>query len=267
MRTTQNERGQGGETAVTYSRREEKDRHRTGARPRRPLPRALRAWNGPAGSSSSEPQRGTAHRTRSDRGHHGLLHVPRLRARPAGQGRADHGRDPGRGAELGAELLELRPERPLQVLGRQQRGRQGGRRRARVPLQDRADPRHSQRQFTLPLSYVGGAGGLPPITALDGPGSEGLGLRQRYTVTLVRGHHRTQVARRPDRRPVERRPRTMPDYAALAAQGTYDLGNGIKVFAGQREDPFYIDLGGVFDTLNLRRCLRSRPRPRMRTTT
>src|SRR5215204_4054994 len=31
-------------------------------------------------------------------------------------------------------------------------------------------------QFTLPLSYVGGAGGLPPITALDGPGSEGLGL-------------------------------------------------------------------------------------------
>jgi len=37
------------------------------------------------------------------------------------------------------------------------------------------------RQFTLPFSYVGGAGGLPPITALDGPGSEGLGLRQRYT--------------------------------------------------------------------------------------
>ena len=47
----------------------------------------------------------------------------------------------------------------------------------------------------------------------------------------------------------------MPNYAALAAQGMYDLGNGIKVFAGQREDPFYIDLGGVFDTLNLRRFL------------
>jgi len=108
-------------------------------------------------------------------------------------------------------------------------------------------------QFTLPFSYVGGAGGLPPVTALDGPGSEGLGLRQRYTVTLVRGHHRTTVANGLIAVPSNVGPRTMPDYASLAAQGTYDLGNGIKVFAGQREDPFYIDLGGVFDTLNLRR--------------
>ena len=28
---------------------------------------------------------------------------------------------------------------------------------------------------------------------------------------------------------------------------------GVKVFAGQRQDPFYIDLGGVFDTFNFRR--------------
>jgi Domain of unknown function (DUF4331) len=109
------------------------------------------------------------------------------------------------------------------------------------------------RQFTLPLSYVGGAGGLPPITALDGPGSEGLGLRQRYSVTLVKGQHRTQVANGLIAVPSNVGPRTMPDYASLAAQGTYDLGAGIKVFAGQRQDPFYIDLGGVFDTLNLRR--------------
>ena len=47
-------------------------------------------------------------------------------------------------------------------------------------------------------------------------------------------------------------PRTMPSYEALAAQGVYELGNGIRVFAGQRDDPFYIDLGAVFDTLNLR---------------
>jgi len=109
------------------------------------------------------------------------------------------------------------------------------------------------RQFTLPLSYVGGAGGLPAITALDGPGSEGLGLRQRYSVTLVHGHHRTSVASGLIAVPSNVGPRTMPDYASLAAQGTYDLGNGIKIFAGQRQDPFYIDLGGVFDTLNLRR--------------
>jgi hypothetical protein len=44
----------------------------------------------------------------------------------------------------------------------------------------------------------------------------------------------------------------MPDYDALAAQGVYTLSNGVRVFAGQRDDPFYIDLGAVFDTLNLR---------------
>jgi hypothetical protein len=44
----------------------------------------------------------------------------------------------------------------------------------------------------------------------------------------------------------------MPNYDDLAAQGIYDLKNGVRAFAGQRDDPFYIDLGAVFDTLNLR---------------
>jgi hypothetical protein len=44
----------------------------------------------------------------------------------------------------------------------------------------------------------------------------------------------------------------MPNYDALVAQGTYNLPLGMRVFAGQRDDPFYIDLGAVFDTLNLR---------------
>jgi hypothetical protein len=114
----------------------------------------------------------------------------------------------------------------------------------------------------LPLSYVGCAppapgptctSTLPPITALDGPGSEGLGLRQRYSLTMVHHNHRTRIAQGLIAVPSNVGPRTMPDYDALAAQGVNDLGAGIKVFAGQREDPFYIDLGGVFDTLNLRR--------------
>src|SRR6266480_1653810 len=33
--------------------------------------------------------------------------------------------------------------------------------------------------------FVGNLAGIPPITALDGPGSEGLNLRQTYTVTMV----------------------------------------------------------------------------------
>jgi hypothetical protein len=44
----------------------------------------------------------------------------------------------------------------------------------------------------------------------------------------------------------------MPNYPALAAQGIYTLDNGIKVFAGTVDDPFYIDLGAAFDSLNFR---------------
>ena len=39
---------------------------------------------------------------------------------------------------------------------------------------------------------------------------------------------------------------------ALVQQGIYELDDGARVFAGQRDDPFYIDLGAIFDTLNLR---------------
>ena len=108
-------------------------------------------------------------------------------------------------------------------------------------------------QFNLFLGYVGGADGLPPITALDGPGSEGLGLRQHYTVTMVRKGERKVLGSGLIAVPSRVGPRTMPSYDALAAQGIYDLGGGVRVFAGQREDPFYIDLGAIFDTLNLRR--------------
>ena len=101
------------------------------------------------------------------------------------------------------------------------------------------------------LNYVA----LPPVTALDGSGSEGIGFRQRYEVTMLRNGQPTKLAEGKIVVPSNVGPRTMPDYNALAAQGVYDLGNGIRVFAGQRDDPFYIDLGGVFDTLNFSRML------------
>lgn len=104
------------------------------------------------------------------------------------------------------------------------------------------------KDLGLFTSYIA----LPPITALDGPGSEGLGLRQRYSVTMVHGKTRTTLAHGLIAVPSNVGPRTMPNYDALAAQGVYDLGAGVRVFAGQRDDPFYIDLGAFFDTLNLR---------------
>ena len=102
----------------------------------------------------------------------------------------------------------------------------------------------------------------PAITALEGTGSEGLSLRQNFSVTMKKrygndyktvfckyndGHDKTLIAV-----PSNVGSRTMPDYPKLAAQGIYDLGNNIKVFAGTADDPFWIDLGAAFDSLNFR---------------
>jgi len=98
----------------------------------------------------------------------------------------------------------------------------------------------------------------PAITALDGPGSEGLNLRQTYSVTMVSGSGDTATrtdlgsGRKLFAVPTNVGSRTMPNYTTLAASGIYSLNNGVRVFAGTVDDPFYIDLGGTFDSLNFR---------------
>jgi hypothetical protein len=118
-----------------------------------------------------------------------------------------------------------------------------------------------------PLAFVGGSAApgspiTPGITALDGPGSEGIIRRQTYTVTEVRGRSRTVLFRNQKLIAVPSNvgPSTMagpggtPDYENLASQGIYEDGD-VRVFAGQRAETFYIDLGAVFDTVNLRRTV------------
>lgn len=102
--------------------------------------------------------------------------------------------------------------------------------------------------------FVGNLAGIPAITALNGAGSQGLSLRQTYSVSMVTNGFGYPIS---DDQvlyavPSNVGPRTMPNYAQLAQQGIYTLDNGIRVFAGTIADPFFIDLGGVFDSLNLR---------------
>jgi hypothetical protein len=47
-------------------------------------------------------------------------------------------------------------------------------------------------------------------------------------------------------------PKTIPNYDAVASQAVRSLRGGGKVFAGQADDPFFVDLGTAFDAINLR---------------
>src|SRR2546430_14968073 len=75
--------------------------------------------------------------------------------------------------------------------------------------------------------FVGNLAGIPPITALDGPGSEGLSLRQTYTVSMVKNGKTTNLSEGKTlfAIPPNVGPQTMPDYQSLFNQGIYDLGH------------------------------------------
>jgi hypothetical protein len=47
-------------------------------------------------------------------------------------------------------------------------------------------------------------------------------------------------------------PRSTPDYPTLAKEAVHSLASGETVFAGQRNDPFFVDIGSIFDLADLR---------------
>jgi len=47
-------------------------------------------------------------------------------------------------------------------------------------------------------------------------------------------------------------PASTPDYEALAEEAIHQIGGGRTVFAGQRLEGFYVDLGAIFDLADLR---------------
>jgi hypothetical protein len=48
-------------------------------------------------------------------------------------------------------------------------------------------------------------------------------------------------------------PKTFPNYAAVAGAASRHLDGGGRVFVGQADDPFFVDLGTTFDAINIRK--------------
>ncbi len=89
-----------------------------------------------------------------------------------------------------------------------------------------------------------------PIEALNAPHWN---RRQFYSVTRIDGGTNAHVLGSglacP---PCNIGPLSTPHYPALAAAAVHDLGGGRRVFAGQRAEGFYVDLGSIFDLGDLR---------------
>src|SRR5882724_8077953 len=88
------------------------------------------------------------------------------------------------------------------------------------------------------------------ITAID---SANWNRPQFYTVTRVdRNGNANVLGSNLACPPCNIGPRSTPNYATLAQQSVHSLSSGVTVFAGQRAEGFYVDLGSAFDLLDLR---------------
>jgi uncharacterized protein DUF4331 len=88
-----------------------------------------------------------------------------------------------------------------------------------------------------------------PVLSLDSPNWNS---RQFYTLTRVRHGHSQVLAQDLACPPCNIGPLSTPDYAHLAHEAVHHLSGGITVFAGQRAEGFYVDLGAIFDLADLR---------------
>ena len=100
--------------------------------------------------------------------------------------------------------------------------------------------------YQIPNTFLYNTG---PIEALNSPNWN---RRQFYDVSVVSGSAQRTLGTNLACPPCNIGPRSTPNYATLAGEAVHNLGNGITVFAGQRAEAFYVDLGSIFDLGDLR---------------
>ncbi|MGH8994605.1 MAG: DUF4331 domain-containing protein [Acidimicrobiales bacterium] len=88
-----------------------------------------------------------------------------------------------------------------------------------------------------------------PITSLT---SSSWNRRQHYAVTRVAHGAKQVLGSNLACPPCNIGPLSTPSYPSLAGSAVHSLPGGRQVFAGQRAEGFYVDLGAIFDLGNLR---------------
>jgi len=102
-------------------------------------------------------------------------------------------------------------------------------------------------ETTIPSTFLYNVG---PIESL---GSKYWNRRQFFSVTrLARGGKAEVLAKDLPCPPCNIGPLSTPNYASLASDAVHGVSGGRRVFAGQRAEAFYVDLGSIFDLGDLR---------------
>ena len=113
-----------------------------------------------------------------------------------------------------------------------------------------------QTEYRAPgvfTAAVGGIAAISPITSLDGDGSEGLNLRQTYTVTMLKNGVPTDLTGGRKLFAVPTNVGSAPcRTTARCITRVSTLWGTACVYSSTINDPFFIDLGAAFDSLHFR---------------
>ncbi len=101
-------------------------------------------------------------------------------------------------------------------------------------------------QITNPNTFLYNTGPIGSLT------DKNWNRRQLYRVSRIANRNEQVLADNLACPPCNIGPRSTPNYAKLAQAAVHDLPGGGKVFAGQRREGFYVDLGSIFDLGALR---------------
>ena len=125
--------------------------------------------------------------------------------------------------------------------------------------------KNTLKAITLP---IGGMNVAIPLTQAGGvtdPNAATLNVNESFTIDVVRGDRRTGTrasitnaanGKASFDKPSDNiGPKTIPNYVAYAAKHVYDVtipgcAAPAKLFVGQRQDPFAVNLGTIFDLVN-----------------
>lgn len=89
-----------------------------------------------------------------------------------------------------------------------------------------------------------------PIESLD---DSDFHMRQTYTLTKVERGVSTTLGQNLPVPPVNIGPKSIPNYELVSNAAITKVADGITVFAGQVDDPFFVDIGSLIDGITIRK--------------
>ena len=122
-----------------------------------------------------------------------------------------------------------------------------------IHVENQVNGRHIVYEFHFKTTIRNPKTFLYNTGAVTSPTDSDLNIYQTYSVRKMVNGSGEWIGQDLRTQPNRVGPKSTPNINDLATKSIYDLSDGSKVFAGERDDPFFVDTGALFDLLTIRK--------------